>query len=221
MATKFVHVFDDLVAQTAGAHGADAVGAWARVEAAACARRVAAMVAMLDAAYAAAGSADRDRWCMDNWAAVCAHLGAAQRLTPGVASGFLLVGTALRERYPRVSALFTAGVIDYHLVRTIVSRGLLVTDPDAQAALDAALAEAIRTWGPMSAERTERFIDAEIARVDPHAVRRTQTSARSRSMDVHVDDAGGMATVLRHHVRRRRGGAQRPAGRVRRHRLRR
>ena len=195
MATKFVHVFDDVVAETAGAHGAGAVGAWARVEAAACARRVFAMVAMLDTAYAASGSADRDRWCMDNWAAVCAQIGAAQRLTSGVASGYLLVGTALRERYREISALFTDGVIDYPLVRTIVARGLLVTDPAAQAALDAALAAEIRTWGPMSAERTERFIDAAIARVDPRAVRRTQTSARSRSMDVHVDDAGGLATV--------------------------
>ncbi|MDT5311760.1 MAG: hypothetical protein QOE74_780, partial [Mycobacterium sp.] len=55
-------MFDSLVADTAGAR---AVGAWARVEAAACARRLAAMLTMLDAAYAADGSADRDQWCLD------------------------------------------------------------------------------------------------------------------------------------------------------------
>jgi hypothetical protein len=66
-----------LVADTAGARGAGAVGAWARVEAAACARRLAAMLTMLDAAYAADGSANRDQWCLDNSGAVCAHIGAA------------------------------------------------------------------------------------------------------------------------------------------------
>ncbi|MCW2734328.1 MAG: hypothetical protein JWR13_5144, partial [Mycobacterium sp.] len=40
-------MFDSLVADTAGARGAGAVGAWARVEAAACARRLAAMRTML------------------------------------------------------------------------------------------------------------------------------------------------------------------------------
>ena len=29
--------------------------------------------------YAAAGSADREQWCLDNWAAVCAEIGAAQQ----------------------------------------------------------------------------------------------------------------------------------------------
>jgi hypothetical protein len=43
-------------------------------------RRLAAMVTMLDAACAAAGSAERDQWCLANWGAVCAHIGAAQRI---------------------------------------------------------------------------------------------------------------------------------------------
>lgn len=43
-------MFDALVASTPGTSGASAVDAWTRVESAACARRVAAMVIMLDAA---------------------------------------------------------------------------------------------------------------------------------------------------------------------------
>ncbi|MDT5148532.1 MAG: hypothetical protein QOI01_265, partial [Mycobacterium sp.] len=74
-------MFDELVADTTGSCGAAAVDAWTRVESAACARRLAAMVTMLDTAHAASGSADREQWCLDNWAAVCAHIGAAQRLT--------------------------------------------------------------------------------------------------------------------------------------------
>ncbi|MDT5338549.1 MAG: hypothetical protein QOD90_4054, partial [Mycobacterium sp.] len=74
-------MFDQLVAGTTGTHGAGAVDAWTRVESAACARRLVAMVTMLDTAYAASGSAEHDQWCLDNWAAVCAHIGAAQRIT--------------------------------------------------------------------------------------------------------------------------------------------
>ncbi|MDT5339672.1 MAG: hypothetical protein QOD90_5177, partial [Mycobacterium sp.] len=93
-------MFDHLVTTTTGTHGAGAVDAWTRVEAAACARRLATMVTLLDDAYAATGSANRDQWCLDNWAAVCAHIGAAARITTGAASGLLIVGTALRDRLP-------------------------------------------------------------------------------------------------------------------------
>jgi hypothetical protein len=189
-------MFDELVASTTGAHGAGAVDAWTRVESAACARRLAAMVTLLDGAYAATGSADRDRWCLDNWGAVCAHIGAAQRITSGTASNMLIVATALRDRFPKVAAVFLAGLIGYPLVRTIVTRGALVTDPEALAALDSALAEALHTWEPMSVDKTEQTIDAFIAKVDPHALRRTQTSARGRSVDVVIEDGSGLAAVF-------------------------
>ncbi|MCW2554229.1 MAG: hypothetical protein JWR78_4010 [Mycobacterium sp.] len=164
-------MFDSLVADTAGARGAGAVGAWARVEAAACARRLAAMLTMLDAACA------------------------AQRLTSGAAS-LLLIAVALRDRLPQVAALFSAGLIDYPLARTIVSRGALIGDPDALRQLDEALAAALRCWEPMSLEKTIHALDAVIAGIDPHAVRRTRTSAQGRSVAVSYDDGDGMATVF-------------------------
>ena len=101
-------MFDELVAEAAAA-GSAGVGAWARVESAACARRLAAMVTMLDACYAADGSADREQWYLDNWGAACAEIGAAQQLTSGAASRLLMVGTALRDRLPRVGAVFSPG----------------------------------------------------------------------------------------------------------------
>ena len=88
-------MFDSLVASTAGTSGASAVESWQRVESAACARRVAAMAAMFQAACAADGSADRDQWCLDTWDAVSAHIGAAQRITHGAASNQLLIAVAL------------------------------------------------------------------------------------------------------------------------------
>ena len=184
------------MASTAGAHGASAVQGWARVENAACARRLAAMVAMLEDAYAADGSAEREQWCLDNWDAVSAHIGAAQHLTTGIASGLLLVAVALHDRLPKVAAVFADGLIDYRTVRTLVTRSLLVLDPDARRRLDSALREGLGSWGPMSQHRLEQNVDALIEQIDPCAVRRTHTRARSRSVEVTVEDGTGLATML-------------------------
>ena len=126
----------DLVDAATSTSGATATLAWARVENAACARRLAGMVAMLDALYAADGSANRDQWCLDNWGAVCAEIGATQQLTSGAASRLLLVGTALRDRLPKVAALFTDGLIGYRLVSTIAHRTGLIKDPAALRDID-------------------------------------------------------------------------------------
>jgi hypothetical protein len=188
-------MFDQLVADTATTHGAPAVDAWTRVENGACARRLDAMVDMLDDAYAADGSTDRDQWCLDNFDAVAIHVGAAQRLTRGTAAHLLLIGLALKQRFPKVHAVFADGLIGYALAKTIVTRAANVTDPTALHDLDAALAEALREWVPMSKDRTEQTLDAFIVQFDPYAVRRTQTDARGRHVDVVVDEGTGMAQV--------------------------
>jgi hypothetical protein len=107
-----------------------------------------------------------------------------------------LVATALRDRFPKVQALFLAGLIDYRMVKAIVTRSMLVTDPEARRALDTALADALATWEPMSIEKTDQSIDALIEQIDPHAVRRTQTKARSRSVDISIDDGSGLAILF-------------------------
>ena len=56
---------------------------------------------MLEDAYTADGSADRDHWCIDNWDAVCAHIGAVQRITSAAASAQLLVALAVPTASPR------------------------------------------------------------------------------------------------------------------------
>jgi len=189
-------MFDTLVDATNGTSGAGSLAAWSRVESAACARKVAAMAAMLRSAYAASGSADRDQWCLDNFDAVAAHIGAEARITHGAASNQLLIAVALHERFPQVAAVFAEGLITYQLVKIVVQRGALVVDPVALHELDRVLAEALSTREPMSVATAEKTIDAFVAQVDPHAVRRTETKARGRSVDVAVDEDGsGMATV--------------------------
>jgi len=92
-------MFDSLVAAVDGTVGAGAAGAWARVENAACARRLASTADMVEARWAADGSAEREQWCVDNWDAVAAEVAAAQNVSTGVASHQLMVAMALRERH--------------------------------------------------------------------------------------------------------------------------
>ena len=59
------------------------MGAWARVENAACARRLAAIADVLEARWSADGSAEREQWCLDNWNAVAAEVAACHEVSLG------------------------------------------------------------------------------------------------------------------------------------------
>jgi len=72
-------MFDQLAAQATSASGGAAVMAWARVENAACARRLAAMADVLERRWAEDGSAEREQWCLDNWTSVACEVAAATR----------------------------------------------------------------------------------------------------------------------------------------------
>jgi Domain of unknown function (DUF222) len=187
---SFAHMFDQLVVAAAGAGGAGAVGAWARVENAACARQLSAMADVLEARLAADGSAEREQWCIDNWDAVAAEVAAAHDVSLGVASHRLMLARVLRERLPRVAEVFAAGLISYRLVNAIVYRTALIRVPAARAKVDTELAAAAVGWGSMSVAKVEAAIDYWVDRYDPNAVRRVELSARGRHVDV-VDDKTG------------------------------
>jgi hypothetical protein len=171
------------------------VGEWARVEAAATARRLAAMVVLLDQAYAADGSADREQWYLDNWGAVAAEIGAEQNITQGAASHQLLIATALRDRLPEVAALFAQGLVSYRVVSAIAARTALVRDRDAQRAIDKAFAAVLTDWAPMSEDKLNTAIDAIVAEHDPHGVYRTKLAAKGRNIQFDYDGSG-MATMF-------------------------
>jgi hypothetical protein len=187
-------VFDQLMASIAAARSpGERVRAHARLENAACAARLAGMADMLAAAHAADGSADREQWRLDNWAAVCAHIGAAHDVTSGVASGLLLDAVTLRERLPRVATVYADGRIAYRLVHAICARTMLVQDEAALRTIDAKLSALIQTWGAMSVSASDQAIDTLVLRHDPYAVRSTQSAARGCHAEVYVDDATGVA----------------------------
>jgi hypothetical protein len=170
--------------------GVAAVGAWARVENAACARRLSAMADELERTLAADGSLEREQWCLDNWDAVAASVAAAQNVSLGVASHQLLVADALRHRLPRVAEVFAVGAISYRIVAAIVARTRLIKDPDALAKVDTEIAAHVTAWGSLSVEKTQNEIDYWVDRYDPAAVRRTENSSRGRRVDVAPPDSG-------------------------------
>jgi hypothetical protein len=153
------------------------------------------MVDMLAAAYCADGSADREQWRFDNWAAVCAAIGAAHDVTSGVANSLLTDAVVVRERLPKLGAVFAAGTISYRLVHLICQRTMLVRDPDAVAALDVALAEVLAGCGALSVDAATTTVDALVLTLDPFAVRRTQAKSGGHRVDVYLDDASGSAHV--------------------------
>jgi hypothetical protein len=189
-------MFDSLVDAATGSRAPAAVGAWARVENAACARRLAAMADELERQMSADGSLDRVQWCLDNWDAVAASVAAAQNVSLGVASHQLLIADDLRQRLPRVAEVFAAGAISYRLVAAVVARTRLIHDRDALAKVDTEIAAHVTSWGSLSVEKTQTEIDYWVDRYDPAAVRRTEYSARGRHVDVHKpEDGSGTASI--------------------------
>ena len=189
-------MFDQLAVAAAGACGAGAVGAWARVENAACARRLFAIADVLVARMSAEDCVEREQWCVDNWDAVAAEVAAAHDVSLGVASHQLLIAMALRERLPRVAEVFATGRISYRQVNAIVYRTALIRDTAAAATVDVELAAAAVGWGSMSVAKVEAAIDYWVDRYDPHALVRTELSARGRHVDVVPADGGtGLAWI--------------------------
>ncbi|RRR39680.1 HNH endonuclease, partial [Mycolicibacter terrae] len=162
-----------------------AIAGWARVEAAASARRLAAIGELVARRTRAADAVNRSRWSCDYWDAAAAEVAAAEQISHGMASSQMYLATALRERLPKVAALFVDGAINTRLVATIVWRTTLITNPYLLHTVDAELAAIATALGPLSAAKTAAAIDALIDRYDPDAVRRQDRDARSR--DVVVD----------------------------------
>jgi len=126
--------------------------------------------------------------------AVAAEVAAALRISQGLAASRVRYARALRERLPKVGALFRAGDIDFRLFATIVYRTDLITDEQVLAAVDAELAIKVPRWPSMSRGRLSGQVDEVVARVDADAVRRR----RQRQSDREVwfaDDGEGVSEI--------------------------
>ena len=113
------------------------------------------------------GLAAGELWWIDPQAAVAAEMGAAVNVSQGMALHQTHRGVALRDRLPKVAALFEQGLVSDLLVRAIVWRTYLIDDEKAMAKVDAALAARITGWGALSVAKTEAAIDALVDEFDP------------------------------------------------------
>ena len=189
-------MFDTLVDAAGTATDAAAVGAWARIENAACARRLSASAEVLDRHYADDGSAEREQWILDNFAAVAAEVATGQGVSMGVAAHQLEIALALRDRLPRVNAVFLSGAISYRLAAAVVARTRLVLDLAAMANIDTALATHLTAWATLSVDKTHTAIDYWVDRFDPAALRRAENTGRGRHVDVTSGPNGsGRASI--------------------------
>ncbi|MGA5461839.1 DUF222 domain-containing protein [Mycobacterium sp. NPDC050041] len=186
----------DELPESADAEVCEAITGWARIEAAACARKHAAMAELFTRRTGCDTAEDRNIWWVDPDAAVGAEIGAAQNISSGLALFQTHRAVALRDRLPQVAALFADGQITELLVRTLVSRTNLITDPDVMAKVDTELAAQARRFGPQSAKKTEAAIDAVVEMHDAGAVRRVRTAMRRRDVVTSTDgEEPGMASV--------------------------
>src|SRR5690348_13575203 len=166
----------------------------ARAEAAAGARRLAAIAEL--ARRRVDDDDERTNWAFDGWASAAAEVAAAMTVEQRRASAQMRIAVALRDCLPRVAALYWQGTLSSRVVAAITWRTQLVEDPDALALIDVALAEGATNWGPLSEERLGQAIDAWIFRFDPAAVRRSESSTRSRDFLIgDLDDPAETTSV--------------------------
>lgn len=174
---------------------AAAITAWTRIEAAAAARRLAAVAELVRRRTDV--SIGHSRWACDDWDAAAAEVAAALGASHGKASSQMYLALALRERLPKVAALFAEGKLGAHLVAVISWHTTLIQDRDALAAVDEVLADDARRYGALSAAKTAQAIDAIVDRHDPAALRHTRAYARGRDLVIgtHDDPAANTGTT--------------------------
>jgi hypothetical protein len=131
-----------------------AITGWARIEAAASARRLAAIADLVR--RRADGPTDCAQWSCDDWDSMAAEVAAALHVSHGMASGQMYLSLALRDRLPNVAALFIDGMISARLVAAIVWRTDLIKDEAALALADKTLAEDAVRFGRCRSQRQNK-----------------------------------------------------------------
>jgi hypothetical protein len=125
--------------------------------------------------YRLSRCSETEDWAIDTMEAVAAEVGAALRISQGLAASRLRYSRAMRERLPEVGEAFCAGDIDFRMFATIVFRTDLIEDPALMATVDAKLAANVTRWPSMSRGRLAGAVDKIVVKADRDALRnRTQ-----------------------------------------------
>ncbi len=169
----------------------DAIAAEARTSAISDARKYGA-IAELERRR---NTGEHAKWACDDWDSAAAEVAAALNIGHARAGGEMELAVTLRDRLPKVGALFLSGALNGRRVWLIDQRTRLITDAEALAAIDAAIADRIVEWGPLSEYKLTQALDVWVDAIDPGAQRRTRESARSRDFTIGDDRASGTTPV--------------------------
>ena len=193
-------MFDTLPLDPAAFSDADdaavvaAIEDWAQVEAAAGARRLAAIAELVSRRCDRPD--ERAHWACDFWDVAGAEVAAALGVNHSKASGQMQLSLTLRHRLPKLAALFIDGKVSYRVVSAIAWQTDLVVDDEPAARIDTALAERATSWGRLSDYKLAQAIDLWVDLYDPGALRRTRGRARTRNLEVgERDDACDTTSV--------------------------
>ncbi|MCV7289773.1 HNH endonuclease [Mycolicibacterium wolinskyi] len=152
-------------------------------------------------AYRLSRSTESEDWAIDTTEVVAAEIAAALRISQELAVSMIGYARAMRERLPKIGALFEAGDLDLAMFRTLVYRTDLITDADVLAAVDAELAAAVPRWLSMvSRGHLAAKVDRIVKRHDSDAVRRRREAAAQREIWIHerldgLADIGGTVSA--------------------------
>lgn len=164
----------------------EAMGEAQQAERAAFARQLMAVghfaVRRMDAVYA-----EHEFWCVDDWEAIAAEVGAELGISRGRASSQMRYGQVLIERFPKLGEVFAAGRVDFWVIAAAIFRTDLITDGDVLARIDAQLAAKAPSWNKLSRERVTELVDWMVIELDPEAVR----VAKQRDLDRHIEVCPG------------------------------
>ncbi len=101
----------------------------------------------------------------------------------------------LRERLPNTAALFATGALSAKIIGEITWRTQLVTDEEALALIDAAIAAEATTYGVLSEAALIRAVDFWVEKYDPIAVIRSKAAAKDLYVEFDDrDDPNGVSS---------------------------
>ncbi|HOB49888.1 MAG TPA: HNH endonuclease signature motif containing protein [Mycobacterium sp.] len=126
----------------------------------------------------------RLNWCIDNWEAVAAEVGAELGISRRRASVQMEHGLALLERLPKLGAALAAGDVEFRVVAVALYRTALITDPDLLATIDTALARNAPGWNALPQRRIAECIDWRVRELDPAAERVARQSKTDRHIEI-------------------------------------
>lgn len=158
-----------------------------RAERSAVARRLFAAGRLCQQRMSGLADDQRVNWCIDNWEAVAAEVGAELGISRRRASVQMEHGLALLERLPKLGAALAAGEVDFRVVSVALFRTGLITDPELLAKIDAMLATCAPTWNALPHRKIAEHINWRVRELDPDAER----ADRQAKVDRHIEIGPG------------------------------